>query len=340
MKREEDKYLICVPFLVILVTGIIILLMENPRMLGVIILFTVLIFLVCLFFYKLFENSFFNNKSFNDNKNKISKYIKDCSDLMEHINETKIKYNDMFTNEKIGSSFSIDESKYSYKRKELTNDRFKTNVYNCSLNIVKKAEEYPFIYACKYFNIDKSEEMLETVEEMLNDFLSIEDGMKIIEIQKNKIFDNLHIPHIIQVFSEKRINEEIGFPCISFNNDYFPKLIFKYVSAGGNSSRSTCIIFNIENTEQFIKFLSLNIQKRKSQKYQRQLMTSKLRNEIKERDNYTCQKCGVSISQEPHLLLEIDHIIPVSKGGITCRENLQTLCWKCNRSKSNKLYNK
>ena len=34
---------------------------------------------------------------------------------------------------------------------------------------------------------------------------------------------------------------------------------------------------------------------------------------------------------------EIDHIIPVSKGGLTTEDNLQTLCWRCNRSKGNKM---
>ena len=66
-------------------------------------------------------------------------------------------------------------------------------------------------------------------------------------------------------------------------------------------------------------------------------MTSSLREEILERDDYTCQNCGISIKDEPNLLLEIDHIIPISKGGLTTEDNLQTLCWRCNRSKSNKL---
>lgn len=67
-------------------------------------------------------------------------------------------------------------------------------------------------------------------------------------------------------------------------------------------------------------------------------MTPKLRDEIKERDNYTCQNelCGVSIYDEPTLLLEIDHKIPLSKGGLTTRDNLQTLCWCCNRLKGSK----
>lgn len=63
-----------------------------------------------------------------------------------------------------------------------------------------------------------------------------------------------------------------------------------------------------------------------------------LKNEIKQRDNYTCQIFGLSVKEEPNLLLEIDHIIPLSKNGITSEDNLQTLCWRCNRSKSNKIF--
>ena len=65
-------------------------------------------------------------------------------------------------------------------------------------------------------------------------------------------------------------------------------------------------------------------------------MTSKLREKIKRRDNYTCQICGISTRDEPHLLLEIDHIVPLAKNGLTTEDNLQTLCWKCNRSKGAK----
>lgn len=61
-----------------------------------------------------------------------------------------------------------------------------------------------------------------------------------------------------------------------------------------------------------------------------------LRDWILERDNYTCKYCGNSRAIEPNLLLEVDHIHPVSKWGPSIPENLQTLCWKCNREKSNK----
>ena len=94
---------------------------------------------------------------------------------------------------------------------------------------------------------------------------------------------------------------------------------------------------DIDNLNRFVSFLSEKIKFSKSVAGQRALMTSKLRKHIKERDGFTCKICGASIQQEPNLLLEIDHIIPVSKGGMTTEENLQTLCWRCNRSKGSKI---
>lgn len=68
---------------------------------------------------------------------------------------------------------------------------------------------------------------------------------------------------------------------------------------------------------------------------ERALMTSDLRYRILKRDNFKCQICGST--QADGVKLEVDHIIPVSKGGKTEPDNLQTLCDRCNRGKSNKL---
>ena len=70
---------------------------------------------------------------------------------------------------------------------------------------------------------------------------------------------------------------------------------------------------------------------------ERNKMTPKLRKKILERDNYTCQKCGLSRFDEPNLNLHVDHIIPIAKGGKTVESNLQCLCWKCNLKKGDKI---
>ena len=49
------------------------------------------------------------------------------------------------------------------------------------------------------------------------------------------------------------------------------------------------------------------------------------------RDGGRCRKCMRAIN------LEMDHIVPVSKGGKTVESNLQTLCRRCNRVKFKKL---
>jgi len=49
------------------------------------------------------------------------------------------------------------------------------------------------------------------------------------------------------------------------------------------------------------------------------------------RDGGRCRRCRRSIN------LEMDHIVPVSKGGKTEESNLQTLCRRCNRVKARKL---
>lgn len=64
-------------------------------------------------------------------------------------------------------------------------------------------------------------------------------------------------------------------------------------------------------------------------------VSNKMRFSIYERDRYRCRKCGVS---DRYAQLEIDHIIPIAKGGKSTYENLQTLCHKCNVQKGDNLY--
>lgn len=65
----------------------------------------------------------------------------------------------------------------------------------------------------------------------------------------------------------------------------------------------------------------------------RKNISKSVRFEVFKRDNFTCQYCGRSA---PEVILEVDHIIPVAKGGNNDILNLITSCRECNRGKSAK----
>lgn len=299
-----------------------------------------LIIIILIIAYFVYENFYFKSEKFLKIKDNIKEYTKECNDLNEHIEELKNAYID-FKKIDYGQANYIDKSIYNFKRPELKNLRKLKNIYNCSLTVCKNAQQQPFKYICKYFNIKTDEETLIKFENVLNDFSAAEQGKVLLKDERDKIVNSIsnEIPVLIKTFSKKSLIRRLGFQDIDFSQLYFPKFTFNYVSAGGNSSMNCDVVLDVENLDRFINYLSEKVKFRKSVAGQRALMTSALREKIKERDNYTCQNCGLSIEEEPNLLLEIDHIIPLSKNGLTTEDNLQTLCWKCNRSKGSKILN-
>ena len=66
----------------------------------------------------------------------------------------------------------------------------------------------------------------------------------------------------------------------------------------------------------------------------RKSISKGIRFEVFKRDSFKCQYCGAT---SPDVLLHIDHIKPVSKGGTNDIVNLVTSCEACNLGKSDKL---
>lgn len=318
-------------FIVILITLIIIAYSFS-------LLWPVYLFLATLFVaWKVYEFRYYKSDDFLSIKNRINSYIEDCNELNKHIESLKdtsllIKRTDY------GKASYQDASHWKYKRKHLKNQRYAPNVYNCSRTVCDNASKKPFEYICKYFGIKATEENLSCFERVLNNFEAAEEGKVRLKNEKDQIINSIKadIPPIIKKFSRK-LEKQLGFKEIDMSTEYFPQYVFQYVSSGGNASLHCDVVMNIDNLNKFVQFLSEKIKFKKSVAGQRALMTSKLRQHIKERDEFTCRQCGASVKDEPNLLLEIDHIIPVSKGGLTTEDNLQTLCWRCNRSKGSKI---
>ena len=68
----------------------------------------------------------------------------------------------------------------------------------------------------------------------------------------------------------------------------------------------------------------------KELKYRRTRLSSKLRYKILKRDNFKCVLCGNTAKTN---ILEVDHIIPISRGGSNDDDNLRTSCNACNKGK-------
>lgn len=63
---------------------------------------------------------------------------------------------------------------------------------------------------------------------------------------------------------------------------------------------------------------------------QRDVISIRKRFFVLKRDEFGCVLCGRS---GRGVKLEVDHRVPISKGGSDSLDNLQTLCFECNRGK-------
>ena len=208
-----------------------------------------------------------------------------------------------------------------------------------SAAVFASAENSPLDYIVKNFYPNKLmyPEQIQKLHLLIGELATLRDAKEIIENYKKEYQQYLvNVPSYVMEEDEKGFYTRLGFANID-ESVLVVEYQFSYTSGGGMAKRTFTIPMNEETIVELIKMLESKLTISAFGKEQRALMTSKLREHIKSRDNFTCCHCSNSTFKEPNLLLEIDHIIPVSKGGYTTEENLQTLCWKCNRAKSNKL---
>lgn len=149
----------------------------------------------------------------------------------------------------------------------------------------------------------------------------------------------LRIKKLLKI-EEKLFNQEILNPTRSFNltvNLYYSKM-------NGTIYNKKSRTFEADD----ILYLSKKINDKKGSffnnyeiwtsisKVERGKVSNKMRFSIYERDGYRCRNCGIS---SKYASLEIDHIIPISKGGKSTYNNLQTLCHRCNAMKGDSIPN-
>ena len=208
-----------------------------------------------------------------------------------------------------------------------------------SAAVFGSAENDPIKYVVKYFYPNKSQyrQQIDRLRVLIEELETLKEAKQILDKYKEEYNQYVqNVPEYVLEADEDGFYSRLGLTVIDeavLNFEYR----FNYTSNGGLVQRSFPVAMSEENIIQLINLLESKLSSEAFAKEQRSLMTTKLRTYIKERDNYTCCDCGNSIYKEPNLLLEIDHIKPISMGGLTKEDNLQTLCWKCNRKKGSKV---
>lgn len=293
--------------------------------------------LICYFpFMWMYRFWYYRSKGFNTLKLRLNEYVQKCNDLNAHIEQLKTTFR--YRTADFGHSEIISNAgtnRKSKREKDISNPY----IHDCSQQVFRNAKSRPIEYVCKYFDITPNEENLELFERVLNNFSAAEEGKRLLTAELKQIQEDFKkdIPILIRILHMEKFMSKVGFQTVDIRTPYFPKYYFRTTTPAGNSTSIQPVVLDIRNLNAMVEYIGNKVSYRKSAAGQRSLMTTSLRKEIKKRDNYTCKTCGISTYKEPHLLLEIDHIIPIAKGGLTKRENLQTLCWMCNRSKGTKI---
>jgi Restriction endonuclease len=111
-----------------------------------------------------------------------------------------------------------------------------------------------------------------------------------------------------------------------------------YFSPKGRNKYQKSKVYSYENVKYIYQYVLSQIENRSTRGYQikqeRSKMNNSIRYDVLKRDNFKCCICG--LSSLDGVVLHVDHIIPVSKGGKTELNNLQTLCDRCNYGKTDK----
>jgi hypothetical protein len=304
------------------------------------IVFLVMLYLTYRAIRWVLKEQYFRGDEFLAHKTEIAAFVEEHNEVTRYTEDIRLR--GMFelgvsnTSKQAGLASFENTSNWNYRRDRNEVSAPAPNVYTCSLQIVRSASNEPLKYVMKYFNIAADEHTLASAEALGESITRLEEAVGNLKGREEAVTQQVSPPRFIQKHYHDEFLTRVGVHLMPVVVPY-PVYKFEYVSAGGNSSQRTTLTLDRPTIDVLIETLGNKIRFARTVAGQRKLMTQKLRDAVKERDGYTCQQCSVSLAQQSHLLLEVDHIVPVSKGGLTEMKNLQTLCWRCNRSKSNKM---
>ena len=244
----------------------------------------------------------------------------------------------------------VKEHSKLYHELNVLNEKYKSIFFDITQN------SYSIVYSCKSLQMYNNRNNSDSVMSYLSGYMREQGSMwrelhrkaqsnyknKLIYQEElnllNKKYGNASYTEVkgkLPISEDKYIKQEdkvCSKNHLSTITDIEIICLLSYISPKGQNSYSSTWTTNLNNV-----FLLINERSASEQsiEYQRSLMTSSKRYDILRRDNFCCKICGRSANDGAKL--EVDHIIPVSRGGKTKDDNLQTLCRECNQGKKAKL---
>ncbi len=189
------------------------------------------------------------------------------------------------------------------------------------------------VYQLMYIQKDVKQAMALVEENKIKyaDYQRVIDSVRLLDQ-----YDTDKIPKLrryLKIKEQKMFNKSIQTPCIHFTI----KVYISLTNIKGAHKTCKSEVFDAYTINSIIDKLN-----NKSNGFyfdndiwesicrvERGKVTNKIRFAVYNRDGNRCRRCGSTRD------LEVDHIFPISKGGKSNFDNLQTLCHRCNSLKSN-----
>ena len=144
------------------------------------------------------------------------------------------------------------------------------------------------------------------------------------DYRQSKIFPPLNILKLYQIISMFKEKTYHNYLKVTTN------LGISYYGVWSTEKR------HVDNIEYLLQKLRSELKIKPKKKVNRRPLPKGIRHEVFVRDNFTCVECGKS--KNDGVILHVDHLISVSKGGTDEMKNLRTLCDSCNLEKNDLIH--
>jgi hypothetical protein len=225
----------------------------------------------------------------------------------------------------LNSKYDFFELEESYMFFAKLKSKAQLERFNYNAFIEEKIRENEFEFESIIKNAGENDRLLSRYYEEIHDWVA--------PLRDTEFIKNLKISFSVKKYKkyeEKLVEEELLKPVTN------PEFICmtEYVSPKGRNAYTGECVYTLDEIIRHTQNVEEQESRKKSKSYQRQMMTASLRYDIMKRDNFKCVLCGRSAKDG--VKLHVDHIVPVSKGGLTTPDNLRTLCEECNFGKRDK----